>query len=863
MAHTYSVHPLRAAVSVGMILTLLAAPSCANQSAAPEENAAPSTLVTSNERGEAIKTTPGFSKAAENAYLELYVNGQTAEIYVKDKGTGTMWYSNPPDREADNLASGSAKTEMNSQIRIEYIDEFDRVLYMNSYEDCIQYERQEFAVLDNGLRVTYTIGEKNSIFLVPIIIRQDRFEELLSKMSKEDQDYVSTRYDFVTLKDLNEEAQALLLETYPSLENHDIYALTNLTMPDFVMQKLEERFTSVGYTLEDLSRDNSENFLEPVSAPIEFTVALEYILDGSDLVVKIPHDALRSSADVNMTKIYLLDYFGAAGVQEEGYIFVPDGSGALIDFNNGKQNYEPYQKNVYGTDYTIPVETKATVEQPCHLPVFGLKKDQAAFLAVIEKGDSSASIRADVSGRSNQYNSVSALFEVLKSNIQSLPYGDYPDIHMFAQRPISEDMQIRYMFLYGENTDYTDMALTYQKYLADRDMIYKSEYKEELPFSLEMIGTIDYKASMLLMPVKKHKKLTGYSEAQELLQKLNKDGVSNIHFVYDSWANGGFDNRVNNTVKLIGALGDQKSFRDLSAYASQKNIGLYPDVDFMYVGEKTLGFDANKNAAKTISDVTAFRYAYNLGTNAMDTDTGRYIVKPASLLGHVKGFLEKYQTYENPFISVSTFGTDLNSDFSAKNGSNREEAKNRVIESLEHLKGSGYAISSSGANAYTLKYLSFVTDVPEDSSRYYILDHSVPFYQIVIHGYIPYSGGKINLAGNQKAAFLKALELGASPSYLWTYAPNHELKGTDYDYFSTYYENWYGSAMSLYRTLNEVLADVQGAAIVQHQEVAHNAYKTTYANGTSVIVNYNDASVQVDGCEVGAEDYLVIKEETN
>lgn len=50
--------------------------------------------------------------------------------------------------------------------------------------------------------------------------------------------------------------------------------------------------------------------------------------------------------------IDLLEYFGAAGPEEEGYMFVPDGSGALIMFNNGKVNAPAYIGYVYGEDKT-------------------------------------------------------------------------------------------------------------------------------------------------------------------------------------------------------------------------------------------------------------------------------------------------------------------------------------------------------------------------------------------------------------------------------------------------------------------------------------------------------------------------------
>lgn len=824
------------------------------------ENEKSADCVTKDDIHDNIKSTQGFYKAAENEYLELYVDGESAEIAVKDKKSAIMWYSNPQDRQNDTIASGDSIADLNSQIKIEYIDAYDRSMRMNSFEDCIVYDKHEFAKVKNGLSVTYRIGEKNTVFRVPLVIRQDRFEALLTKMNEEDRYYVTDRYDFVTLEGKTDEEKKSLLEGYPSLSaNKNLYVITNMSMPDFVMENLDGIFASAGYDVNELNFDNAENFLATPPEPIQFVITVEYTLDGKDLVVRIPYDRIKTTSNVKLTKIYLLDFFGSAGTGEDGYIFVPDGSGALINLNNGKQNYEPYQKPLYGRDNTILQQQVETVEQQCYLPVFGLKKGSSAFLAIIEKGDSAAFVKADVSGRFNLYNSVSAWFEVLKSSLQSLPYGDYPDIHMFAKRPLSEDIQIRYMFLHGEDTDYSAMALAYQRYLSDRGLLNKREFKADIPFALRMIGAVDYKASFLLTPIKRYKRLTGYADVQKVLQKLKDDGVSNICFEYLSWANGGFDNSINDKLSFIKVLGGKQEFAGLVSYAVQNGVDLYPSVDFMYVGDKK-GFNVNRDASRFITGETAYKYEYDLASNLFNRKTGKYIVKPSSMEGNIRSFLDEYKEYGNLALSVPAFGTDLNSDFSEKAGFNREETQKKIAESLQLLTDSGYSIASAGANAYTLKYLSHIYNMPEKSSEYYIVDRSVPFFQILVHGFISYSGSEINLSGRLHDSFLKALETGASPSFLWTYAPNHELKDTSYDYYSTYYENWYADAVSIYNALNEVLAKTQQALITRHEEVVSGVFRTTYSNGISVIVNYNDANISVDGVMVPARGYNMVRE---
>ena len=60
--------------------------------------------------------------------------------------------------------------------------------------------------------------------------------------------------------------------------------------------------------------------------------------------------------------------------------------------------------------------------------------------------------------------------------------------------------------------------------------------------------------------------------------------------------------------------------------------------------------------------------------------------------------------------------------------------------------------------------------------------------------------------------------------------------------------------------MQNALKDVYGVTIVGHEKVADNVFKTTYANGISIYVNYSDEAVKVKGGTVGATSYLQVKE---
>ena len=106
---------------------------------------------------------------------------------------------------------------------------------------------------------------------------------------------------------------------------------------------------------------------------------------------------------------------GAVGKAGSGHIFVPDGSGALINLNNGRVSDNGYAARVYGKDYGVSLQKESTNESASiRMPVYGLKDGDKAFLTVIEDGAALATVYADIAGRVSSYNTVGPAFHVME-----------------------------------------------------------------------------------------------------------------------------------------------------------------------------------------------------------------------------------------------------------------------------------------------------------------------------------------------------------------------------------------------------------------------------------------------------------------
>jgi len=369
------------------------------------EAAAYMKMTTELEAGSAIKVIPDSSKGlpgmqlvADNSELSLYYSAETTEVAVRDKRQGQIWYSNPPNRSEDAIASGFEKEILSSQLTVLFRDSIGTLDTFTNFTESIANKQFTAESIENGIRITYTIGDTSiGVDALPRYISKARLEEkVLSKLDAPTAKYVGLRY-------------------YPKEDNKEVLErLDAQVSKPLVLSKMTAAFVKAGYSDEDLAFDNEENGVAggSESSKPNFVIPLEYRIDGGSLVASVPVNQVKESGGYQIRSIEMLNFFGAADKDNEGYMFVPDGTGSLIHLNNGKVKEEQYVQRVYGLDPNDNSYRRGQVSESARMPVFGMKAGSAAWFAVIEEGDAVASIAADISGKKNSYNYIHSSYSL-------------------------------------------------------------------------------------------------------------------------------------------------------------------------------------------------------------------------------------------------------------------------------------------------------------------------------------------------------------------------------------------------------------------------------------------------------------------
>lgn len=226
---------------------------------------------------------------------------------------------------------------------------------------------------------------------------------------------------------------------------------------------------------------------------------------------------------------------------------------------------------------------------------------------------------------------------------------------------------------------------------------------------------------------------------------------------------------------------------------------------------------------------------------------------------HAKMFAnlgKSYSKYGLDTISLGSATTVIYGDY-GRNSISREMFKYNLQGYMEELKGSVPSILADGANAYVLKYVDHVSDVPLNSSKYDVFDGDIPFYQIVMSGLKPVSTTAVNGDAQVADLVLRAIACGSNLRFDFTAETADELKDTRYDVL--YYANyvyWLEDAAGCYKFADEVLSQTAGAEITDYNILSDGEIETVYSNGITTRVNLNDRTVTVNGKTISIYDYV-------
>ena len=296
-----------------------------------------------------------------------------------------------------------------------------------------------------------------------------------------------------------------------------------------------------------------------------FRCAIEYTFNAdSSLSVRLPASSITFDETVyTLDRITPLQYFGGANMVNDGYVFYPDGSGTIIDFNDfygdTKKVGIVLEAPIYGIDYSYSsIDGIAGIShrEQVTMPVYGMVNEVKAseatalatgketvtngYLAIIEEGSALANLMVKSGGVSHSYIGAYAYYTPYPSDIydlsETLSVGSLGVYKIVSKSKYTGSYVTRYVMLsddevgtqyYGENSfyasDYIGMATYYRDYLKNNGVIKALEsLNEELPLYIEVLGSMDITSKFLSFPVTENIPLTTFNNVSTIYEELSK-----------------------------------------------------------------------------------------------------------------------------------------------------------------------------------------------------------------------------------------------------------------------------------------------------------------------------------------------------
>lgn len=594
-----------------------------------------------------------------------------------------------------------------------------------------------------------------------------------------------------------------------------------------------------------------------VKIPVEYTLVDDYF-QCKVLATQITEDNKSAKQPVMLTGISVMPSFGAADDTEDGYFVIPDGSGAVINFNNGKNTYSAYSQPVYGRDITEVLIYNKTDNEQVYMPVIGIVKKDNAMLEVATEGAERATINAYVSGQNNtRYNN--AYFSFTTRAADKYYIGNDPtnwiDMYENANTKFM-DYSVRYYPISEEGADYNSVAAQYRNYLTNDLGVKKKTEANNSSIYVDLYGGVVKETSVIGIPVKVKTAATTFDQAQEILKELKESGVDDVVVNYKDWNTSSIEEKICTKFDPAKVLGGKSDFKSLNKYAKENGINIYYNMETVEFGKSGNGCNTLFDAAVRLTKAYSRQTKYDPAWGIEDEEAGKWsLLTPKSLNDVFSKISNSFTKNKIENVSLGTSSYKLYGDYGKRDITRADMAK-IVSDGYTNVSEKVGSILAETANQYVLPSVDCITNVPLYSSGYDVFDYDIPFYQIVLHGLVPYSSEAINGSADSDEMFMLAIASGSNVGYDFLYTENKKLQNTDYN--KLYYANfngWSETVANQYKLVSDILSSVSDQSIVSYKFIDKETVETTYENGTVTVINYEKGTIKLNGEDIKLSDY--------
>ena len=595
-----------------------------------------------------------------------------------------------------------------------------------------------------------------------------------------------------------------------------------------------------------------------------FTVPVRYTVCGDYFAAEIDGAGIRQEGNDKIISVSLLPYFGAGGLEENGYLFVPDGSGSLIEFNSESFVYQRYDQPIYGRDRALNTTNNAETKQDIKLPCFGISRQEGGFLAVVAEGAAQGEITASISQKKTSYNNVYSTLRLIQFEVERLMENtaNAKDMTMTSNQMIPDRYQVRYYFLDRKENSYVEMANLYTDYLLERGLVQSPLLAEmtkggQYPINLDTYGAIPVTDTFLGVPYSTVEVLTSIEQLSDMAESLRAAGAGALNLRYLGWSKGGMNSKTPNKIRLERQLGSLSRLKQLQAELESEGGRLALAADFVNLYKGGNGINTYFDTVQNISRAPALQYHYLYSTGSKNkTKAPWYLIAPDKAAQVAGSFADSALGEGLETISVMGLGNTIYSNFQ-RNSTSAVETERIFASCLEELSGR-ISLQVESPNGYALPHCDAAMNVPVESSGFDVELRSVPFYAIALSGYVPCFSEPVNMRGDTTNYLLKLVESGVFPSFELIGGDPSLLVDTDYTHlYSTSFPVWEKTIATLAARYRSELSGVAGKRITSHRLVQDGVSATGYGDGTTVYVNHTNRAVTVEGLRVPAKDFMV------
>lgn len=819
----------------------------------------------------------GYEYAASSDQITLYFNQSKAAIAVKDNRSGYIWYSNLQESEypADGVTD-AIKNEFNSLLLIRYsemniIDSKEKSIPIMALNPQVTASK-----VPQGIQFSFNIESLSLKISVDFVVEDDGITVKIPKNYIEEaigtdkaiQQNLADVYSFIEY--MNKEIKALKNDnSVSSKHKRDVVPLEKKMKAFENKAKSIRNAMGIESTANNLLRDLDEIqslYVGSANKPGIFNLiqldksissntknkykkVLTYIEDQMTLA-RISVGSLKTITVGGVISISVMPYFGAAGDESEGYVLYPDGSGALTHFKKKHSDYSfGYNTDIYSDDTPNIDWEEAKYDagiRNTYLPVFGIRKNGAAFVSNIEQGDANAMVSFYPSGYIVDVNRsyFSLVYRRKLTRDKEAGTLSQGSGQSYEEKRRDIDFSVRYMFLDKQNADYSGMVNRLrEQMLSDGRLKKSSKMTSDMPVGIELLGGVE----QTVMIYKDFINMTTFSQAEKMISELSGYDQTQLFINYRGWAKSGFG-KFPTGLAPADKLGGKPGLKSLSALAKKAGAILMLGENFI---EAEAGQKGYNNGDLALSN--------NLRPIA-STLSLKWLISPKIIKDKLSRYVSELNSYGVGGVSFDRIGTFVYYDYSTDKDRrmDRQDTASVWGQALSRSQKTMGASAVTGGNSYTFSNVDWIIKAPTGSSEYVFTDESIPFYQMLIHGVIPYSLKPGNNFYDAQLEKLTMIEYGGIPYFTLAYDEATKLQDLTINMFVSKYDDVKNMIDSTIKEFAENFGEISDKYLIAHQRINEELVYLVYSDGTKIFINYSKEKVTYEGNVIDPMNYLVI-----